>query len=282
MLPRQEVRYCETHDGTRLAWSAVGNGPPLVKTANWLNHIEHDWASPIWSHWIREFTSCHCLVRYDERGNGLSDWTTPELSLNAFVDDLGCVADCHGVERFDLLAISQGAAVAICYAVRHPERVRRLVICNGYAAGWRLRANAEEIARREAMLTLTEIGWGSDNPAYRQLFTSLYVPDATHEQMDWFNEMQRLSASPENAVELQRTLGEMDVRALLPRLRVPTLIFHSRHDHCVPFSQGEELARGIPDATFVPLESRNHILLEDEDAWSIFTERARRFLASDH
>lgn len=278
-LPPQQVRYCTADDGTRLAFSVTGDGPSIVKTANWLNHIEHDWDSPLWRHWIHTFTRGRSLVRYDERGNGLSDWDTPNLSFEAFVDDLETVADDLELENFDLLAISQGAAVAIAYAVRHPGRVRRLVICNGYAAGWAARAEPAEVARREAMLTLTQIGWGSDNPAYRQLFTNHYIPGATPKQMGWFNEMQRLSASPENAVRLQRVLGAIDVRHLLPRVRTPTLVFHSRDDQAVPFSQGEELAAGIPGAAFVPLESTNHILLESEPAWGMFAEISREFLA---
>ena len=277
-LPPQQVRYCAAGDGTRLAYSVTGEGPALVKTANWLNHIEHDWDSPLWRHWINEFTRGRSLIRYDERGNGLSDWDTPNLSFDAFVDDLRSVADCLELESFDLLAISQGAAVAIAFAIRHPERVRRLVICNGYAAGWAVRADPAELARREAMITLTEVGWGADSPAYRQLFTNHYVPEATPKQMGWFNEMQRLSASPENAVKLQRALSLIDVRELLPKVRTPTLIFHSRNDQAVPFAQGEELAARIPEANFIPLESRNHILLETEPAWQMFSELTREFL----
>ena len=279
-LPPQQIRYCKAEDGTRLAYSVTGSGPPLVKTANWLNHIQHDWDSPLWRHWIDEFTRGRSLIRYDERGNGLSDWDTPDLSFEAFVDDLECVADCLELEQFDLLAISQGAAVAVAFAVRHPHRVRRLIICNGYATGWAVRAGPAEVARREAMLTLTQVGWGADNPAYRQLFTNLYVPEATPKQMGWFNEMQRLSASPENAVRLQRVLSSIDVRPLLSQVRTPTLIFHSRNDQAVPFEAGEELAAGIPGAGFIPLESRNHILLETEPAWAMFTELSRDFLES--
>jgi pimeloyl-ACP methyl ester carboxylesterase len=232
----------------------------------------------LWRHWIDELIHGRTLIRYDERGNGLSDWDTPNLSFEAFVQDLECVADCTEVKQFDLMAISQGAAVAVAYAVKHPERVRRLVIVNGYSAGWGVRADPSELARREAMLTLTEVGWGADNPAYRQLFTNIYVPDATPKQIGWFNEMQRLSASPENAARLQRALSLIDVRDLLPMVETPTLIFHSRNDQAVPFSQGAELAAGIPNAKFVPLESRNHILLADEPAWEMFTMTSRRFL----
>ena len=279
-LPEQVVRYCTAKDGTRLAFSAVGEGPPLVKTANWLNHIEHDWKSPLWRHWIQELTQQHCLVRYDERANGLSDWDTPEISFEAFVDDLECVVDCLELDRFDLLGISQGAAVAIAYAVRQPERVRKLVLCGGYAAGWAARAEPEEVARREAMITLTETGWGSDNPAYRQLFTNLYIPGGSATQAEWFNEVQRLSASPDNAVKLQRALSLIDVREMLPELNVPTLIFHARGDQVVPFAAGEYLAEHIAGATFVPVVSQNHILLETEPAWPEFTREMRAFLAA--
>ena len=281
-LPEQIVRYCTAHDGTRLAYSCVGDGPPLVKTANWLNHIEYDWTSPLWRHWLRELTDGRTLIRYDERANGMSDWDTPELSLDAFVDDLACVVDAAGVETFDLFAISQGAAVAIAYAVRNPERVRKLVICNGYAQGWAVRADAAEIAKREAMLTLSEMGWGSDNPNYRQIFTGIYIPGGSHEQMDWFNEMQRRSTSPKNAVALQRVLSRLDVLDLLDKVKTPTIVFHSRRDQAVPFSQGEVLAANIPGATFVPLDSDNHILLATEPAWERFTETTRAFLAGEH
>jgi pimeloyl-ACP methyl ester carboxylesterase/AraC-like DNA-binding protein len=280
-LPDQVVRYCAAKDGTRLAFSIVGDGPPLVKAANWLNHIEHDWKSPVWRHWLHEFTRGHTLIRYDERANGMSDWDTPEISFEAFVDDLECVVDCAGVEQFDLLAISQGASVAIAYAVRHPERVRKLVICGGYAVGWAARGDPEEIARREAMITLTEAGWGADHPAYRQLFTNLYIPEGTAEQVAWFNEVQRVSASPANAVRLQRALSEIDVRDLLAKVTTPTLIFHARDDQVVPFAAGEYLARHIPGSTFVPLAGENHILLEKEPAWHEFARVTRDFLGSE-
>jgi pimeloyl-ACP methyl ester carboxylesterase/AraC-like DNA-binding protein len=277
-LPEQIVRFCSAKDGTRLAFSVVGEGPPLVKAANWLNHIEHDWKSPVWRHWLHEFTSGHTLIRYDERANGLSDWDTPEISFEAFVDDLECVVDCAGVEKFDLLGISQGASVAIAYAVRHPERVRKLLICGGYAAGWAVRNDPEERARREALITLTEIGWGADHPTYRQIFTSLYIPNGTREQVDWFNDVQRFSASAENAVKLQRALSEIDARPFLSQVTVPTLIFHSKDDQVVPFAAGEYLAEHIPGATFVPLEGENHILLDGEPAWDEFVRLSREFL----
>jgi pimeloyl-ACP methyl ester carboxylesterase/AraC-like DNA-binding protein len=280
-LPEQVVRYCTAHDGTRLAFSMVGEGPPLVKSANWLNHIEHDWESPVWRHWLKELTTDHCLVRYDERGNGLSDWDTPEISFEAFVDDLETVVDCAGLEQFDLLGISQGAGVAIAYAVRHPGKVRKLVLCGGYATGWAVRQEPDETARREAMITLSATGWGADNPAYRQLFTNLYIPGASATQQQWFNEVQRVSASPENAVKLQRTFSTIDVRDLLPKVTTPTIVFHARGDKAIPFAAGEYLAANIPGAVFIPLESNNHILLESDAAWQAFVRATREFLKKD-
>ena len=277
-LPPQVLRYTTAKDGTRLAWSAVGEGPPLLKTANWLNHLEFDFESPLWRGWIREFAANFTLIRYDERGNGLSDWDTPELSFESFFDDLACVADAAEVEQFDLLGISQGASVAIAYSLMHPERVRRIVLLGGYAAGWRARGDNDEISRREAMLTLTELGWGKDNPAYRQLFTSFYVPGASPEQMSWFNELQRKSASPENAVKLMRVLSAIDVRHLLAHVRHPTLVMHARGDQAIPIQEGEAMAKGIPGARFVELDSNNHILVDREPAFHKFIEETRAFL----
>jgi pimeloyl-ACP methyl ester carboxylesterase len=274
----QEIRFCTAPDGVRIAYAAVGEGRPLVKTANWLNHLEFDWRSPIWMHWFAELSRDLRLIRYDERGNGLSDWAVEDLSFEAFVRDLEAVVEAAGVERFDMLGISQGCAVSVAYAVRHPERVRRLVLYGGYAEGWGIRGGPEERERREAMVTLAQQGWGKDNPAYRQLFTTLYVPGATREEMDWFNDLQRVSASPENAVRLMRTLSRIDVRALLPQVAVPALVLHAREDAVVPFSQGRILAAGIPDARFVPLDSRNHLLLGHEPAFARFLDEVRGFL----
>ena len=277
-LPLQQVRYCRARDGTRLAWSSVGAGFPLVKTANWLNHLEFDWESPVWRHWLRELTRRNCLVRYDERGNGLSDWNPPELTFESFVEDLEAVVDSAGLDRFDLLGISQGAPVAIAYSLRHPGRVRRMVLLGGYSRGWALRLQGEDLARREAMVTLTQTGWGSDNPAYRQMFTSLYIPGGTPEQLGWWNELQKVTTTPANAVRLQRVLATIDVTELLGRVAVPTLVAHARNDHVIAFQAGKELAAGIPGSHFLELDSANHVLLEHEPAWQHFLAEMRRFL----
>jgi len=274
----QEIRFCTTADGVRIAYATVGDGPPLVKAANWLNHLEFDWHSPIWRHLLEEFAKDHLLVRYDERGNGLSDWNVEHLRFDAFVEDLESVVDAVGLKRFPILGISQGGPVAIAYAVRHPERVSHLILYGSYARGWAKRRVPEVIERWQAQKTLIKLGWGQDNPAFRQLWTTLYVPDATPEQWQWFNDLHRVSTSPENAIRLFDELGKIDVVDLLSQVNVPTLVLHCRDEVVVPFEEGRLLAARIPGARFVPLEGRNHLLLEHEPAWPKFVTEVRRFL----
>lgn len=278
---QQRVRFCQASDGVHLAVASAGVGMPLVKTANWLNHIEFDWQSPVWSPLFSRLAAQRQLVRYDERGIGLSDRDIADFSFESFVHDLETVVDECGLHRFALLGISQGAPVSIAYAVRHPERVSRLVLCGGFAKGWRRRGNPADVARAEASVTLIREGWGQDNPAARQMFTSLIVPDATHEEMQWFNELERISASAETAIRLLHVLGDIDVTELLPRVAVPTLVLHSRGDARVPFEHGLMLARGIPDARFVALESKNHLILSHEPAWARFIDEICGFLGED-
>lgn len=279
-LPVQQIRFCAARDDVRIAYAVAGAGPPLVKAANWLSHLEFDWESPVWGHWMRELCRDHQLIRYDERGNGLSDWGAKDLSLPAFVADLEAVTDAAGLERYALLGISQGCAIAIAHAVRHPERVSRLVLYGGYAQGWHVRGDPQELELEEAMLTLVAHGWGRPDPAFRQLFTSLFFPGATLEQMNAFNELQRRSTSPENAVRLERAFGDLDVVALLREVQVPTLVVHARDDRVIPFEQGRLLAMSIPGARFVPLESANHLLAEGEPAWLRFRAEVHEFLRS--
>jgi pimeloyl-ACP methyl ester carboxylesterase len=279
VLPEQQVRFCRSADGVQIAYSCIGDGPPLVKTGNWLTHLEKDLESPIWRHLWRDLARDHTLVRYDARGNGLSDWEVDDITFDAFVRDLEAVVDAAGLERFDLLGISQGCAVSIAYAVRHPERVSRLVLYGGYAIGWARRArSAAEKEQASAMLTLIRVGWGQPNPAFRQMFTSQFAPDATKEQADWFNEMQRASCSPENAARNLEANGEVDVTALLAKVSVPTLVMHARDESRVPFESGRRMAAGIPGARFVPLRGRNHLILEDEPAYPHFRDEIRSFL----
>ncbi len=279
--PHQVIRFCTATDGVRIAYAAAGEGPPLVQTANWVNHLEFDWESPVRRPLTEGLARHHLLVRYDERGNGLSDWEAGDISLDAFVRDLEAVVDAMKLERFALFAMSQGCAAAIAFAVRHPDRVSRMVLHGGYARGWRKRGIPGEAERREALVTLTRGGWTLDNPAFHQVFTSLYMPDGTPEQMQSWNELQRTCVSPESAARLQQACGDIDVSSLLLQVHVPTLVLHSRGDAVVPFECGRELAMAIPDARFVPLDSRNHVILDHEPAWDRFRSEIEEFLSAE-
>jgi pimeloyl-ACP methyl ester carboxylesterase/DNA-binding SARP family transcriptional activator len=278
LLQHQSISFTKTPDGIRIAYATVGKGPPIVKAANWLNHLELDWQSPIWARSFQALAAQNTLVRYDGRGNGLSDWATKAISFDAFVTDLETVVDTVGLQDFPLLGLSQGAAVSIAYAARHPERVRALVLIGGYATGWRIGATPEERERREAVMTLTRHGWGTSNPAYRHIFSQTFMPEGTAEELAWFDEFQRLTTSAENAVRFQDVFGDIDVRPLLPQIKVPTLVLHARDDQRIRVDQGRELAAMIPNARFVTLESSNHILLGREPAWEVCAAEISRFL----
>jgi class 3 adenylate cyclase/pimeloyl-ACP methyl ester carboxylesterase len=275
---RQEIRYCRTADGVRLAYAISGQGPPLVKTGNWLNHLEYDWESPIWRHFFVGLSRDNRLIRYDPRGTGLSDWDVADISLDAWVNDLATVVDAAGLDRFPLFGLSQGCAVSIAYAVRHPERVSHLILCGGFALG-ASRGAAEVRERRKALVTLMRLEWGADNPAIRGMFANYLMPGAAKEQIDSFNELQRKTASAECAARHFEATGEIDVLGLLPQIRVPTLVMHARGDVQVPFELGRQMAAGIPGARFVALQGNNHVMLEQDPATQRFFEEVRLFLA---
>ncbi len=272
--PQQQVHFCTASDGVRIAYAMAGKGLPLVKAANWLNHLEYDWQSPIWRPLLHALAAERQLIRYDERGNGLSDGNVDDISFEAFVRDLEEVVEAAGLQRFALLGMSQGSAVSIAYAVRHPERVTHLILYGGFARGRKVRD--AELA--DTLISLVRQGWGSENPAFRQFFTSLFVPEGTAEQMQWLNDLQQITTSPDNAVRIMKATGAVDVSDLLPRVRAPTLVLHCRNDAAVPFDEGRQLAAGIPDARFVALESCNHLVLETEPAWIRALDEIKAFL----
>ena len=277
-LPEQTIRFGTTDDGVQIAYATAGAGPWLVKTANWLTHLEYDWHSPVWRHWLRDLSQQRTLVRYDERGCGLSDREPQNFSFEGWLLDLEAAVDALELERFSLLGISQGGPVAIAYAAKHPGRVSHLVLYGTYARGRNYRMTEAQREERQALITLTEHGWGRDDPAYRQLFTSGFIPDAGPDEQRWFNDLQRESASGASAARFMREFDTIDVRDLLPAIRLPTLVLHARNDMRIPFEEGRRLAAQIPGARFVPLEGRNHILLENEPAWGHFLAEVDAFL----
>jgi pimeloyl-ACP methyl ester carboxylesterase len=277
--PRQHVRYLTASDGTRLAWAESGSGPPVVKAANWLTHLEYEWESPVWRHWIQFFSAHTRFVRYDERGCGLSGWQEGPVTLDQWYSDLGTVIEAARPEGpVTLLGISQGAATCIRYALAHPDRVDRMILYGGYARGWRKRRSMSIQREYEAMLELLRVSWGKDNPAFRQVFTSRFIPGGSQEQLEWFNDLCLKTTSGEIAATLMELRSTVDISDELGGVTTPTLVLHARDDAVASVVEGRLLAAGIPGAEFVELDSRNHILLEHEPAWQRFCEAVLEFL----
>jgi pimeloyl-ACP methyl ester carboxylesterase/DNA-binding winged helix-turn-helix (wHTH) protein len=279
-LPRQHIAFCRAADGIRLAYAVAGDGPPLVRAANWMTHLGYDIESPVWRHWVSDLASRHTFIRYDERGCGLSDWNATDFTFEDWVTDLETVVGALGLKRFPLLGVSQGGAVAVAYAARHPEQVTKLVLCSAYARGRSVRAVSDEERRAAALdLDLARVGWGRDDPAFRQVFAAQFLPDGTRADWQAFDHLQRRTTSPENAVRFLEEFARIDVRDLAERVSCPTLIMHARDDHRVPMRYGEELAALIRDSRLVALASNNHLLTETEPAWQTFRSELEAFLA---
>ena len=280
---QQQIRFCRSFDGTRIAFAVTGRGAPgvapLVRAPHWLTHLEYEWQSPIWRPWLTALSSGRSLVRMDERGCGLTDRGVDTISFEAFVRDLEAVVDAAGLERFALFGHSQGGAIAMEFAVRHPERVTHLVLLGAYARG-RFQRSPESRSEAEAQLKLVEFGWGGDDPSYRQFFASQFMPGATLEQLRMMAELQRISSSASDAVRILRAFYDIDVSESVARISCPALVMHARGDVRVPFEEGRAIAAMIPNARFVPLDSDNHILLEEEPAFARVFEELQGFLGS--
>jgi pimeloyl-ACP methyl ester carboxylesterase/DNA-binding CsgD family transcriptional regulator len=273
------VRYCTTADGVRIAFEQLGNGPPILKSANWMSHLDEDRDSPLWRHWLKLLSEGRQLTRFDGRGFGLSEREPPVLSFEGLVADLEAVADAAGLARFPILGFCHGGPLAIAYAARHPDRVSALVLCGTYAQGRAVRnPTPQDAAERQLLLNLIELGWGQDSPAYRQVFATRAIPDATAEALASYCAIQRASATPGQAQRLTQLFWHIDVSDLLGKLRCPVLVLHARRDDLVPFSQGQLLAQRINGARFVPLDSANHDLLADEPAWPVLADAVQKFL----
>jgi RNA polymerase sigma factor (sigma-70 family) len=277
--PVHETRFCTSSDGACLAYAIDGSGPPLVKASNWLSHLDYERQSPVWRHWVRELSRGHTLIRYDQRGCGLSDRQfdgTP--TDDTFVDDLAAVVDAAGLDRFALIGLSGGGPTAIDYSVRNPDRVSRLVLYGTYVHG-RYRRPAGEAEQSRVLIELMRVGWGGSVPAFRQVFSSTYIPSAGEEEKRWYDELQQMSSTGEMAARLWEARTEVDISDTARRLPHPALVVHARHDRAVPHDEGRRLASLIPNARFVTLESDNHILQEDEPAWTAFLSEVRAFLS---
>ncbi|MFK4771491.1 alpha/beta fold hydrolase [Rhizobium sp. ZW T2_16] len=278
----QTIRFCNSEDGTRIAIASCGQGQVILRAAHWLSHVDYDLQSPVWRPWLQAMSARNRFVRYDPRGCGLSDRHVSDLSLKSWDADLEAVAASIKEPRFVLLGLSQGGSLAIAYALKHPERVSHLVLLNAYGQGGRARARTDA-ARLEAetLVNFVRIGWGRENPAFCRFFTNLFIPDGTPEQHRWWGDLERETATPDVAAQLLWEMQGIDVLDLAATLQVPTLIAHSRGDLRVPFDEGCKLAAAIPGARFVPLDSKNHVLLPDELAWTVFHAELAAFLGQD-
>ncbi|MCA2410316.1 alpha/beta fold hydrolase (plasmid) [Rhizobium leguminosarum bv. viciae 248] len=278
----QTIRFATAEDGTRIAMASCGQGQVILRAAHWLSHVDYDLESPVWRPWLQALSAQNRFVRYDPRGCGLSDRHVFDLSVEAWHADLAAVAASIEEPRFVLLGLSQGGALAIVFALKYPERVSHLVLLNAYGQGARARAQTEaERLEAETLVNFVRIGWGRDNPAFCRFFTNLFIPDGTPEQHRWWGDLERQTATADVAAQLLWQMQGIDVLDLAAMLRVPTLIAHCRGDMRVPFDQGCKLAAAIPGASFVPLESKNHVLLPDEPAWNVFQTELAAFLGQD-
>jgi pimeloyl-ACP methyl ester carboxylesterase len=277
--PAEQIRFCTSRDGTRIAYTMSGSGPPLAWIGHWTRHLKFDWDNPVWRPWLSLLTRHHSVVRYDWRGCGLSDRDDVEFSFGKYVDDFEAVVDAAGLKSFPVAAMAIGAAVAITYAVRHPERVSKLVLWGSQSSGWLIRGRSlRQTEEGDARLKMIELGWPNESSAYGQFFAKMHIPDASPVQVSSYNNLLRLTTSPTNVVKLIKTFWELDVRDIVRQVRCPTLVLHARQDAIIPFDEGRLVASLIPGARFVPLESRNHLLLDTEPAWQALTEAIDNFL----
>ncbi len=273
----QEVRFCRADDGVRLAWARHGSGPPLLIVSCWLSHLQHDWQSPVWRHFLDDLGDVATVVRYDERGFGLSEWDVADFSLERRLADLETLVEAAGLSRFAVLGMSGGAPVALAYAHAHPERVTRMVLYGAMAAGGLRPEHSDEEA---AFLAMIRAGWARPDPLFRRVFTNAFIPDANEQQMEWMDELQRTSTNTDNAVCSRIARRQVDVSHLLPDIAAPTLVLHADDDRVAP-AWGVRLAAEIPDARLVMLDSRNHVLLADEPAWQVFRREVADFIEPD-
>jgi len=277
---RQQIRFCKSVDGTRIAYATSGTGPMLVWVQHWSHHLELDWESLVWRPWLSLLTKHHTLICYDWRGCGLSDRERVEFSFETFFEDLDAVIAASGVDRFILFGMGgTGSGICMSYAVRHPERVTHLMLygCNTRGPLGDNPTVGQQV-EAQARLKVMELGWPNENPGYGQFFASLHIPDATTEQSRSYNDLLRKTTSPANAVSLLNAFNHVNVQKIVPKVSCPTLVLHPRGDPIIPFDQGRKVAALIPGARFVPLESRNRIVLDTEPAWQQFVEALNDFL----
>lgn len=277
---QQQVQFATAPDGVQIAWASIGQGMPVLKAPNWLNHVEYEWRSPIWHPWLVRLARLCRLVRFDQRGNGLSDWGVEAVSEEAMTGDMSTVAAAAGLSRFALLGISQGCSFSVRYAVENPEQVTCLVLLGGFLRGRLKRTQPDQKHLYEVGTMMIRDGWGSTNPIFRHFFTTTFMPDAQPEMAASFDELQRIATSPEAAMRIWKMNSTVDVTELAKQVNVPTLVLHCIGDRVAPIEEGRLMATLIPNATFVELPGNNHVLIEDTAAFEQFFDEYSRFLTA--
>jgi pimeloyl-ACP methyl ester carboxylesterase/DNA-binding winged helix-turn-helix (wHTH) protein len=278
LADQSPVRFCSSADGVSIAHAEVGKGYPIVAVGSWMSHLEEDWSNPMWGHYIRHLARDFTLIRYDQRGNGMSDWDNVDISFDRMVDDLKAVIDCYEYEKVALFGPSQAASVSIAYARQFPEKVSHLILYGAYARGRCKRGNPEGIEESKALVTLIRQSWGRENPVVRQMMTSLFMPDASQEESAWFNEFQKTCGPGENLARFREIFDDMDVSGLLAEIKIPTLVVQCVGDSIAPLSEGKLIASRIPGARLVTLNSKNHMVFENEPGFHRFLDTVHSFM----
>lgn len=276
-VPEQEIQFLTTDDGARLAYSVGGEGPPLIRAIDWLNHLDFEWRNPLRRLWFSHIMRHHTLLRYDQRGSGLSDWNITDFSFERSLSDFEQLIETVGFDEISIIGSCQGGPIGAAYAARHPKRVRNLILVGAFARGWPP-PGSMVTEQFNAMLTLIRLGWGRDNPAFRQLWTTLFRPDASPAETEWMNEFQRITSSPENAARMMAEFPKIDITDILPKVSCPTLVIHSRDEAVVPAQEGRLIASRIRGARYVELPSRSHEVAPGEPAWEQFLTEVSSFL----
>jgi pimeloyl-ACP methyl ester carboxylesterase/DNA-binding CsgD family transcriptional regulator len=278
----QQIRFCISRDGTRIAYAICGSGPLLIWVQHWLHHLESDWDSPVWRPWLSKLAQRHTLVRFDWRGCALSDREGVDFSLDKYDDDLEAVVTATDARQFALFGMSDGGASALSCAARHPDRVSRLILLNSQSRGRFVRNSApDQVADVQARFKVFELSWPNGVPAFKRFHASVLMPDASSGQISSHSDLLHLTTLPANAVALIQTFLGYDVTAAIEQVRCPTLVLHTRGNSLIPFEEGRRIAALIPGAHFASLESQNHILVESEPAWQQCVDAIDDFLPAE-
>ncbi|WP_246730135.1 alpha/beta fold hydrolase [Nitratireductor mangrovi] len=276
---QQRVHFARAPDNIQIAWASIGQGRPVLRAPHWLNHLDYEWRSPLWRPYLEQYARMCRLLRFDQRGNGLSDWDVGEISFDAMIGDMTAVVQAAKLDRFALVGMSQGCPFSMRYAAQFPEQVSCMILFGGYIHGRKRRTDAEQIKLHVLGEAMIRDGWGSTNPLFRSFFTSSFLPDAAASIAESFDELQRNATSGENALRIYDMNGDVDATEWARKVRTPTLVLHCAGDRVAPVSEGRLVAKLIPGATFIELPGNNHIPTAGTPSFDRYFDEVAAFLA---